>query len=104
MSTTRKEKLKKIVRSTGRSSNAPITVENGKYTSTGAIEVNTPEGKRWYKGTGTSRSLQLSRDKMMFDAQTKYATTPSDSLVTGGKVPDFSPKPKPKKKKKFWQR
>ena len=74
-----------------------------KYKKTEAHQVNTPEGKRWYKGEGTSKSPGRASYKAKKRALAKSVSTPADSLVTGGKDPILAPKKKPKKKK-FWQR
>ena len=59
-----------------------------------AVEVKTPEGKRWYsgKGTGRRRSTALAKAKMA--AKKKYTSSPADSLVTGGIRPDLQKKKK----------
>ena len=76
-----------------------------KYKSTQAIEFDTPKGKRWYKGTGESADMQLSRNKARFDALARIASNPSDSIRTKGVVPSFDkPAAKVKKKKYFWQK
>ena len=96
------------VSQTGKVISSPTTSKDGVYTTKKRIQVHTPEGKRWYEGTGTSRSRILSHDKAKHDARIKPVTDPADSLVTGGVDPVFPPpetkkKKKKKDKKRFWQ-
>ena len=56
-------------------------LDNGFQTDQ-AIQLNTPDGKRYYEGIGKSRDMGFSRDKARFDAIGKYMNTPSDSLTT----------------------
>ena len=79
--------------------------KKGKYTTTSAREFYTPEGKRWYKGEGTSYDKQSTRTLAFSDAQSRAENFPADSLRSEGGLPIF-PKieKKKKKKKKFWER
>ena len=97
---------KGIVTQTGkRVSNTEVEKKDGKtrYKTTSAHQVETPEGKRWYKGEGTSSRRGIASDKAKLRALAKSVSTPSDSLVAGGKDPILASKKKPKKKK-FWQK
>lgn len=97
-------KIKKsggTVYQTGRKKNK-IDTKDGTYTTTSAVEVETKDGNRWYEGKGRSKRLNISRRKAQLKALAKVHGDPADSLVTGGKVPDYTAKPK--KKKRFWQK
>jgi len=42
----------------------------------------TPEGRRFYSGTGQPRDLQMSADKAKMQARIKAASNPADSVTT----------------------
>ncbi len=92
---------------TGKSVIADMEVleKDGKirYKKTEAHQFNTPKGKRWYEGEGTSKNPGRASARAKAKALAKPISTPADSLVTGGKDPILAPKKKPKKKK-FWQK
>tara|TARA_Y100000593_G_C4292250_1_gene328868 strand:+ start:708 stop:1877 length:1170 start_codon:yes stop_codon:yes gene_type:complete len=90
---------------TGRRVHGPNTYEDGVTGIKKMYEVSTPEGLRWYKGEGESRSSSLAQRKAEFDAEAKANLNPQDSVITGGKIPVFSKPPKKEKgkpKKRFW--
>ena len=59
------------------------------YSRTGAFEMQTPEGKRWYEGTSQSPDMQSALTKAQMSALITAQTNPSDSLVTGGVRPSY---------------
>ena len=85
------------VHQTGQSQSKTEQDKKGKYTTKTRVQVDTPEGKRWYEGEGKSSRRSIAKDKAKMRAITKVVSNPADSVVTGGKVPTFD---KPKKKKK----
>lgn len=89
---------------TGKKEKKIDIVKKGKkklYKTTSAHEVKTKDGNRWYEGEATSSRIGMSGDKARLRALAKVHSNPSDSLVTGGKDPDYTKKAK---KKKFWQK
>ena len=71
-----------------------------KTTKTKVVQVDTPLGKRYYEGIGTSRSDSTADALANAIIQTKIKENPSDSLTTE----DFNLKygKKKKKKRKGW--
>jgi hypothetical protein len=65
------------------------------------MEYNTPKGKRYYTGKGKSKKMSIARQKSDMAAQSKYMTTPSDSLASYN-VDRYLKGKKLKKKKKGW--
>tara|TARA_Y100000310_G_scaffold142979_1_gene142413 strand:- start:398 stop:1039 length:642 start_codon:yes stop_codon:yes gene_type:complete len=65
--------------------------------SVDASQVGGGTGLRYYQGSGSSRSMQLSGDKAHMNALMKMQTTPSDSIAVGD-LPGAAPK---KRKKRF---
>ena len=45
-------------------------------------EFDTPEGKRYYAGEGTSQDMQMALNKAMMDALSRKELSPSDSITT----------------------
>lgn len=91
---------------TGKKKSKMEEVKKGKkrlYKSTSAHEVKTKDGNRWYEGEGTASRRDIADKKAKLKALAKVHSSPSDSLVTGGKDPDYTMKKKAKKKK-FWQK
>ena len=87
------------VHQTGQSQSKTEQDKKGKYTTKTRVQVDTPEGKRWYEGEGKSSRRSIAKDKAKMRAVAKAVSNPADSVVTGGKVPTFD-KPKKKKGKK----
>jgi len=74
-----------------------------KVHSISADQVGPGSGKRYYSGEGLSEKMSFADTKASFDARTKMATTPSDSIRSED-VPYYLKKGKVKKKKKGWFR
>ena len=47
-----------------------------------AIQLDTPEGKRYYEGKGKSSGYNMAMTKSRMNALQKYMHTPADSLTT----------------------
>jgi hypothetical protein len=66
------------------------------------MEFNTPKGKRYYTGKSKSKKISIARQKSDMAAQSKYTTTPSDSLASYNVDRYLKGKKLKKKKKRWW--
>ena len=78
----------------------PVSQKKDKKTgvTTSVVEVERPEGKRYYKGEAKKQSTQLARNASLKRALAKSEETPADSLA--GYDPEIGESKKDKKKKK----
>ena len=61
--------------------------KKGNYTVNLAKQYETPEGLRYYEGTGQSPDMFFAESMAETDARRVLSDNPADSLVTGGKRP-----------------
>ena len=61
--------------------------KEGNYTVNLAKQYETPEGLRYYEGTGQSPDMFFAESMAETDARRVLHENPADSLVTGGKLP-----------------
>ena len=61
--------------------------KEGNYTVNLAKQYQTPEGLRYYEGTGQSPDMFFAESMAETDARRVLSDNPADSLVTGGKRP-----------------
>ena len=71
-----------------------------KHTVDTVVQVNTPEGKRYYEHSESSRDSGTARAESLSGAQLKYKAAPSDSLTTKDYKLKYKDLDKPKKDKK----